>query len=612
MAATATLGLGATTTAATATMAAATTTAATPSSLPPPALSATTANKLPSDRKQQQNHVDNTDEFEERALARCAARLAAVHAAEARARAARSEARELKRALGQAQQLLFEERARLVESRAESDGLRASESAARARVQELLALTRAIETDPVSAVGGPWGGAATAMATATTAGEKTTADATSTSTSARLNNASAKVATALRLAALTLKAQLRDQSLLHSERLSLLLSERAAREEDAEREARRRNAREALLLARLERGEEALRAATRDFLKARRDKRAAESRAETAEREGKEKEAAARGAGEAEARRAIADARRSFAQRYDALREHAGRLREVIKERDATVTGLKLEVARLKGVVGEEEEEQGGGAAATLAATTTATTTATPAGRCRLRLAKAEALAARLLEANGALEARLRREREGWGADVAALRGRLATVGRAVRREALRERLLAVTGRDGSDFWASAVGNRTTMRATATTTKTFTGGVERWALLSKRLGGGSAAARPPQRGGGVSSLLFRPQPSPDVFPSAPRAASSMSARSMRTTTTSSAATMSLAGGGAGSFLFSDDDDDGGGSRRGDQPQPQQPIDQDQGSLPAVERLLREASAGLEALAARAAAGGEAA
>ncbi|KAL4422700.1 hypothetical protein ABPG75_008897 [Micractinium tetrahymenae] len=355
---------------------------------------------------------------------------ARVYTLEAENRKRTDEVRELQKALSDAHTYLFEERERLLALQAECDALRLQEVEDRARIKQLLSLTKPVEhkvvyrgdengPGPQSSAVFPRGDCSSSSgsgrgrsprrggAAPAAAQQHVAAQPRSILRTVYLPTAQSE---ALVLKCEALAAQLAEQKKFAAERIAALTEDRAIRERDAAAAAAALSRTAEDLAGRVQGAEEALRHTTRDYILARQQRDAAEAAA-------------------AAARAAAAQEREAAAAALEAAEQRAAAQVAVLRQeleadaREAT-QALQAELAQR----GEELVKF---------------ETLHKLIRLQLegRVTEAEARAARLAARCRDLRARQAREMEGWAADVGQLRKRIAAVDRRLTQAALAARL---------------------------------------------------------------------------------------------------------------------------------------------------------------------------
>lgn len=327
-------------------------------------------------------------------------------------------------ALSAAHTYLFEERERLLALQAENDGLRLQECEDRARIKQILSLTRPADQRAAHGRGGNENGRPT-----TSALPRGAAPNRSKSPTAAALQQSQRVLRTLYLPAAhadaaalrceALEAQLAEQKRFAAEHVAALKQDREIRERDAAGHAAALGAAAEELAERLRRAEEALRLTTRDFILAKQQRDAAEASA-----------AAARDEAAAERRRAhqAADAAATAAEA--ALQQQR---QELEAEGRAATEELAAQLAQ------REEELRKFETLHTLIR-----------GQLEVRAQEAEQRAARATELARQSQQRRAHEMEGWAADVGQLRRRIGAIDRALRQQALLQRMPDGDARDAA------------------------------------------------------------------------------------------------------------------------------------------------------------------
>ncbi|PSC73064.1 Coiled-coil domain-containing 77 [Micractinium conductrix] len=364
---------------------------------------------------------------------------AQVYALQAENRKRTDEVRELQKALSDAHTYLFEERERLLALQADCDALRLQEVEDRARIKQLLSLTRPVEQRVVygrdengpqsSAVfhrgssSGP-SGARNSSGRSGSPGRAQRACCPGGGLPAvppapgppapervlRTVYLPTAQSEALALKCEALTAQLAEQKRFAAERVAALTEDRAIRERDAATTAAALSATADQLSQRLRGAEEALRRTTRDYILARQQRDAAQAEAAAA------RDAAARE--RAAAADALEDAEQRAAEQLQQLRA------ELEADARASTEALQAELAARSEELLKFE-----------------TLHRLLRGQLETRAGDAERRASRLAAANRELQQRRAHEMEGWAADVGALRKRIAAVDRKLTQQALLARL---------------------------------------------------------------------------------------------------------------------------------------------------------------------------
>ncbi|KAL6765160.1 centriole proteome protein [Haematococcus lacustris] len=321
-------------------------------------------------------YKNRVEEFEkERAemvesVHRCSVQAAETHRLEWENRQRADEIRELQKALSDAHAFLFEERQRLLALQAENDELRLQELEDRKRIQQLLAG----------------------------------------SDSKARQQASSYSVEALLLKIESLQAQLQEHKQLGNERVAALVEDRRIRE--AEEVAHRSHCNQQLeqLASKLGKVEEQLRLTTCDFIRARRDKQAAEETIASLET-------------------ALAQERQRAAEEFNSLRKASD---SELRETRSTLEGkLEAITSNLRKQLKAKEEEL-------INLSSMHTHAAASADE---RVAELEAKISRLTAANKQLEVRRFQDQEGWSADVTSLRKQLTAIDRRLHEMRLADRL---------------------------------------------------------------------------------------------------------------------------------------------------------------------------
>ncbi|EFN52358.1 hypothetical protein CHLNCDRAFT_138772 [Chlorella variabilis] len=219
------------------------------------------------------------------------------------------EVRELQKALSDAHTYLFEERERLLALQAENDSLRLQEVEDRARIKQLLSLTRPVEHKVVyGSENGPHSNAVFPRSSGGASGVGSSGSSRSPRRGARAGGAGGgsresgvppaggpaperilrtvylptAQGEALALRCEALQAQLAEQKRFAAERIAALQEDRAIRERDAAAAATALSATAEELAEKLRGAEEALRCTTRDYILARQQRDVAEEAAAAA------------------------------------------------------------------------------------------------------------------------------------------------------------------------------------------------------------------------------------------------------------------------------------------------------------------------------------------
>ncbi|KAJ9527458.1 hypothetical protein QJQ45_025730 [Haematococcus lacustris] len=301
---------------------------------------------------------------------RCSVQAAETHRLEWENRQRADEIRELQKALSDAHAFLFEERQRLLALQAENDELRLQELEDRKRIQQLLAG----------------------------------------SDSKARQQASSYSVEALLLKIESLQAQLQEHKQLGNERVAALVEDRRIRE--AEEVAHRSHCNQQLeqLASKLGKVEEQLRLTTCDFIRARRDKQAADETIASLET-------------------ALAQERQRAAEEFNSLRKASD---SELRETRSTLEGkLEAITSNLRKQLKAKEEEL-------INLSSMHTHAAASADE---RVAELEAKISRLTAANKQLEVRRFQDQEGWSADVTSLRKQLTAIDRRLHEMRLADRL---------------------------------------------------------------------------------------------------------------------------------------------------------------------------
>ncbi|KAI8466961.1 MAG: hypothetical protein J3K34DRAFT_524115 [Monoraphidium minutum] len=360
------------------------------------------------------NHRTRTaEEFEAerdellRAVARCAVQADDLHRLEWESRKRADEVRELQQALSDAQQLMFEERQRLLALQAENDELKLQELEDRRRMQQLLAMAQPLEQQ-VAYRGG--GGAPASAALPAGGGAAQQGGGGGGGNVLRTVFLPAANADALLLKIESLQAQLNEQRALSEERVEALLVDRKVRQQEEERHRANFLVQIEALSTKVNQLEETLRMTTKDYIEARRARQDAEARAAAAEAQMVQEVDAARAESARERRAARAEARDAAAAGEARMREYVDRFREQVRAREEELTNLSSLHASTKAAADK-------------------------------RVAELEGRAARLQDANRLLEQRRALDADGWTADVSLLRKQLSAVDRKLTQMRLIDRL---------------------------------------------------------------------------------------------------------------------------------------------------------------------------